>query len=64
MFQKQKTVDPNDPKKDQAAKLTDDKSLKTATDKAKDVLADLDKAVKKKRGHWESCCGVRYWAED
>jgi len=63
MFQKQKDFDPTDPKKGQS-KITDDLSGKAASKKAKDVLSELDKAVKKKRGHYESCCGVRYWVED
>lgn len=62
MLQKQKT--PGAPDEDIKSKVTDDPTLKGAADKAKDVLAKLDEQSKKKKGHYEECCGVRYWVED
>jgi len=54
---------PDSEQKDQS-KITDDPKLKDAASKAKDVLAKLDEATKKKRGHYHECCGVRVWVED
>ena len=63
MLQKEKQGDPNK-NTDQKAKIGDDEGLKSKSDKAKDVLAKLDKAAQKPRGHYVECCGIRRWVED
>lgn len=62
-MQKQKTGKPDEPQQD-SSKITNDSKLGDAASKAKDALARLDEATAKKRGHWQECCGVRYWVED
>lgn len=63
MLFKQKR-NPGEPEAEQKSKITDDPALKSASNKAKDVLAKLDEQAKRRKGHFESCCGVKFWVED
>lgn len=64
-MQKQKTGDP-DKKTPGIGEPTKDERLDSAVEKGKEMLAALDKqlAEKKKRGHYEYCCGTRRWVSD
>ena len=63
---KQKHHDGNDDADDKpkAGVIQSDPEAEKAVEKAKGILGDLDKALAKKRGHWEECCGVRRWVPD
>lgn len=62
MALKQKTVEPDD-EKPKASTIQGDPKASDAAAKGKDFLKKLDEQPKR-RGHYESCCGVRYWVED
>lgn len=64
-LQKQKQGKPEDEQKKQPGdKPVADPKLTKAVEDSKDLLAKLDQASKRKRGHYEVCCGVRVWVED
>lgn len=64
MLQKQKTTDPDEPKKKDADTTTSDPKLKKALSDGKSLADRLDQAAKRKSGHWEHCCGAHIWVED
>ena len=64
MAQEQKTNSGGDPSKGPNQKHKDDADLAAKAKKAEDMLKKLDEAQKKKKGHYEECCGVRVWVED
>lgn len=63
-MQKQKLPDTDDPKKKPGDAPKADPKLKEALGEGKALLDRMEQAVKKKRGHWEHCCGARIWVED